>query len=109
MLKIVEKIKKVPGTLVLEAFILIIGINTIFSGIYYQIYLNNKDSFINICDPKDNTTEIEYFDFFYFANTTWFCLGHYIMPQSKLPKIICMFHLVTSYLLLAIIISRILN
>lgn len=103
---ILDKIKKIPPSLIIEIIVIIIGINLLFSIIYYNLYNNNKASFKNIhlLDSKKN---INYFDFFYYSNTLFFSLGYDIIPQTNYSKIFTIIHMKLSFIITTIFISKI--
>jgi hypothetical protein len=102
---IYKKLRKIPEYLIIEIILLIILINCIFSHIYFSIYRNDNNSFKNV----HTSTKLEKFDFFYFANTTFFSLGYDIIPISKKARIMCMIQLLIGFILTSIMIARIIN
>lgn len=97
----VDKLTKIPITLIVEIIIIIFIINIIFSYIYHQIYMNDNTSFIY--GQPINKKDIPYFDFFYYANTTFFALGYDIIPQNKIAKIMSMIQLNLSFLITTLV------
>ncbi len=105
---ILEKISRIPKSLIIEIICIMIFINLIFSYIYYKIYLNDKTSFKNIhnLDAKES---ISYFDFFYFSSTTFYSLGYDLIPQTKQAKILCIIQMKLSFLITTVFIAKIIN
>jgi hypothetical protein len=105
---ILDKISKIPPGLISEIIIIIIGINLLFSIIYYQLYLSNTKSFKNI-HYEEKTQPIEYADFLYYSNTLFFSLGYDIVPQSKLSKFFSIIHMKIGFIITTIFIAKIVN
>lgn len=103
---IIDKICKIPSSLIYEIIIIIFFINLVFSVTYYKIYQNNNKCFKNIYNPDK---KIEFMDFIYFSNTTFFSLGYDLSPQSTLAKMLCIIHIKISFIIMTIYISRIIN
>ncbi len=107
---ILDKISKIPAGLITEIIIIILLINLVFSYCYYQLYLNNPESFKNIHhQEKPHVKPIEYFDFVYYANTLFFSLGYDIVPQNKCAKLFTMIHMKLGFIITTIFIAKIVS
>ncbi len=105
---ILEKISRIPKSLIIEIISIMIGINLIFGYIYYQIYLNDKTSFKNIHNLESKNV-LSYFDFLYFSSTTFYSLGYDLVPQSKSAKILCIIQMKLSFIITTVFIAKIIN
>ncbi len=105
---ILEKISRIPKSLIIEIICIMVFINLIFSYIYYKIYLNDKTSFKNIHN-LDSKEPISYFDFFYFSSTTFYSLGYDLIPLSNQAKILCIIQMNLSFLITTVFIAKIIN
>lgn len=103
---IIDKISKIPKSLIIEIIVIMKIINLIFSFTYYQIYLNDSKSFKNIHNIE---SKISYSDFLYFSNTTFYSLGYDLIPQTNIAKIVCIIQLKLSFLITTIFIAKIIN
>ncbi len=107
---ILDKISKIPAGLITEIIVIIFVINLVFSYFYYQLYLNDTESFKNIHhQEKPNAKPIEYFDFVYYANTLFFSLGYDIVPQTKCTKFFTMLHMKLGFIITTIFIAKIVS
>jgi hypothetical protein len=107
---ILDKISKIPPGLITEIIIIIFVINLVFSLGYYQLYLNDVESFKNIhYQDKSKPKPIEYFDFVYYSNTLFFSLGYDIVPQTKCTKFFTMLHMKLGFIITTIFIAKIVS
>lgn len=105
---LLDKIRRIPTSLITEIIILLLTINYLFAIVYYQIYKNDKTSFKNIHN-LESKKDLELFDFLYFSSTSFFSLGYDLIPQSKLARIICMLQLKIAFIITTIYIAKIIN
>ncbi len=105
---ILDKIKDIEKSLIIEIIIITIVINLFFSFIYLKIYEKNKESFTEIKEAS-NGKNLTLFDFFYFSNTTFFSLGYDIIPKSTVSRSICIFHMIFGFLVSTVFIAKIIS
>jgi uncharacterized membrane protein len=105
---ILDKIYKIPQSLIIEIVIIILVINFIFSFTYYQIYKMDKNSF-DVRNENLNTKNFTIFDFFYFSNMLFFSVGYDIVPKNKISRSICIVHMILGFLISTIFIAKVIN
>jgi hypothetical protein len=105
---ILDKIKSIEKSLIIEIIVITIIINLIFSYIYLKIYEKNKESFIEIKEVS-NGKKLSLFDFFYFSNTTFFSLGYDIIPKNNISRFVCILHMIIGFLVSTVFISKIIS
>ena len=106
---ILDKIYNIPASLIIEIIFITIIINLIFSLIYHQIYKYDKESFMELQEKLNGGKQLNFFDFFYFSNTTFFSLGYDIIPKTTISRSICIFHLILGFLISTVFIAKIIS
>jgi uncharacterized membrane protein len=106
---ILDKIYNIPSSLIIEIIFITVLINIIFSSIYYQIYKYDKESFMELQEKLNGNRELNFFDFFYFSNTTFFSLGYDISPKTTISRSICIVHLMIGFLISTVFIAKIIS
>lgn len=104
---ILDKLKTIKKSLIIEIIIITIVINLIFSYIYLKIYENDEESFMEIKEVTKK--KLGLFDFFYFSNTTFFSLGYDIIPKSIKSRFICIIHMIFGFLISTVFIAKIIS
>ena len=106
---ILDKLYNIPVSLILEIIFITIIINLIFSSIYYQVYKYDKDSFIGSPEKLNGSKQLNFFDFFYFSNTTFFSLGYDIIPKNTISRSVSIIHLILGFLISTVFIAKIIS